>query len=63
MLFINLNATHLEENNAKSLMLTEVLYKSCRKNLAQYQNKKDQLLIDIFTFSKPACGSVSSKGI
>lgn len=61
MLLINLSAIHAEEDSFKNLMVTEIHYKSCRKNLSQHQNKENSLLIDIFTFNKMTYVHVSSK--
>lgn len=59
MLFINLIAIYSETDNRKNLLVTDVLSKSCRKNLSQEQNKKDQVSIEILASDKMACESLN----
>jgi len=62
MLLINLNAIYLQHGSSQELMPSEILCKSCRKNVSQQQNKDGPLLIDIFTFIKTTDHPSSLKG-
>lgn len=64
MLFINLSTLHAEVDiNSSNLMVSEVLYKSCRKNLSQHQNKDNEILIDIFIFYKRTHDFTNTKSL
>lgn len=63
MLLINLNAFYIQNDNSQGLMPTEILFKPCRKNVSQQQNKDAPILIDIFTFATPTYHYTNLKGL